>query len=460
VDVSMSELEGMQQLQQTVERLGNKVASVNSDVESQKYVQLRNTADEHETELREIDAKICGCTEQIRRVVRCPDGQRMLELAKELIEDAPWLMKTIAQWTPQQVTALRDQVGVLRLDGRDPVRFVGNFPYPPEDALISLCASLAGSRASAVSNSIKRAVGAVPVLGSQLKQQTDAAEVALGNLTLFGYFPLATADWATVLQALVRARDLAVFQQDVWNVYHLQENWPNLTFDNSSEQLQNLFECLEKACEMKHLAWKMDVSNKIALAVECRSLDAKRSLLKIRIQAIAEELVNATVVAQLSRSFSVEAQSALIRFAQIAGKAKFGKSQQPSKMTQRQRRRRQEYLDAFDKCCRFIPCWILTTSQITDYLPAECLFDIVITDESSQSDVTVLPGMLRGEQWLVVGDGKQVSPTENFVSEELMESFHASLPVTPLGNCLLPGQSFFDLCGQAFPTGRVRVVFY
>lgn len=104
---------------------------------------------------------------------------------------------------------------------------------------------------------------------------------------------------------------------------------------------------------------------------------------------------------------------------------------------------------------RFIPCWILTTGQISDYLPAECLFDLVIIDEASQSDVTVLPGMLRGKQWLIVGDGKQVSPTEAFVSEGDIDNLRAALPHCPFERSLMPGQSFFDLCAQAFPRGRV-----
>lgn len=92
---------------------------------------------------------------------------------------------------------------------------------------------------------------------------------------------------------------------------------------------------------------------------------------------------------------------------------------------------------------------------ISDYLPPECLFDLVVIDESSQSDITALPGMMRGKQWLIVGDGKQVSPTEAFVSEENIESLRATLPHSPLEDALLPGRSFFDLCAQAFPNGRV-----
>jgi hypothetical protein len=75
-------------------------------------------------------------------------------------------------------------------------------------------------------------------------------------------------------------------------------------------------------------------------------------------------------------------------------------------------------------------------------------------DEASQSDATLLPGMLRGKQWFIVGDGKQVGPTESFVTETQIESLRAALPHSPLKDSLLPGQSFFDLCAQGFPQGR------
>ena len=90
---------------------------------------------------------------------------------------------------------------------------------------------------------------------------------------------------------------------------------------------------------------------------------------------------------------------------------------------------------------RFIPCWILTTSQISDYLPPECLFDLVIIDEASRSDGTVLPGILRGRQWLVVGDGKRVSPIEAFMAEDELDKLRAALPFRQAAShlCFEPG---------------------
>ena len=95
---------------------------------------------------------------------------------------------------------------------------------------------------------------------------------------------------------------------------------------------------------------------------------------------------------------------------------------------------------------------------MSEYVPAELrLFDVVICDETSQSDSTLLPGLLRGKQWSIVGDGKQVSPTEGFVAEAVVEQLRATLAPANLPNpdLFLPGQSVMDLCAQGFPHQRL-----
>ena len=53
VDVSMSELSGMRQLQQTVERLANRICSVSSIIEEEKcrYLRVSSTIDDEEIEM-------------------------------------------------------------------------------------------------------------------------------------------------------------------------------------------------------------------------------------------------------------------------------------------------------------------------------------------------------------------------------------------------------------------------
>ena len=85
----------------------------------------------------------------------------------------------------------------------------------------------------------------------------------------------------------------------------------------------------------------------------------------------------------------------------------------------RSARYRQDLANALEGCASTIPCWIMPTWRISQCLPAHVgSFDLVVLDEASQSDIGALPALLRGAQVLVVGDGKQVSPTTAFVSEE------------------------------------------
>ncbi len=66
-----------------------------------------------------------------------------------------------------------------------------------------------------------------------------------------------------------------------------------------------------------------------------------------------------------------------------------------------------------------VPCWVLPHWRVSETLPPEIgLFDLVIVDEASQSDIWALPALLRGKKLLVVGDHKQVSPSAVGTAEE------------------------------------------
>ena len=462
VDVSMSESAGMRQLQQTVERLADRVSCIDTGIQEQQCQLIQHTIRELEAELEDIDEKLLQNAERKRKLVQSPRGQELVELSFQLFDAALWLAETIAPWTVAETNSLLDRTRSLCVPADDPTEKVSGYESPPSDGLISTVASNAGETFSRLKNVASRTVASIPFLGSvsgadvyreQLMQQ-------LANIKINGEVPETKDDWAQVLRALELDKQTHMLHEESLKKLIKRESWPREDlYDSGRERMriQNTFvELLEKAAKVKELEWACNAENEFELSAEARKIDARRSKLAPKILHLAEELVEATVITQLSRMFSPEAQSALIRFAQIAGKAKFSKSSQASKMSQRQRRHRQEYLDAFEKCVRYIPCWILTTSQISDYLPAEFgLFDLVVIDEASQSDVTAIPGMLRGKQWLIVGDGKQVSPSESFLSETQIESLRSVLPDSPLEESLLPGRSFFDLCAQAFPRGRV-----
>jgi AAA domain len=461
VDVSKSESSGMRQLQQTVERLANKVAWVNSEREFNKSLALEQTITDLESELQAIDQKLGANANEKRELAQTQQGQDLFESALELIEQAPWLMQSMTRWDASQVANLQKKVQALVFSPDDPLLWVEGFVSPPSDALISLAACKAGHAVSFLRTATKDMLAKVPFVGKRIAQHNVEIQAQLDLIRVNGAQPGPDdkKDWYLVFERLAREKAIHSFCQERLEPLFTRESWPRDVLLEHYDEMVHIrpavVPLLEKATAMKRIAENLGLTSKIDEAAEMDRLDKRRASISARIQAVAEDLVAARVVAELSKNFSADAQSALVKFAQVSGKAQFGKSSQAAKMTQRQRRKRQEYLDAFEKCVRYIPCWILTSSQISDYLPSECLFDLVVIDEASQSDVTVLPGMLRGRQWLIVGDGKQVSPTESFVAEEQIEMLKAAIPESPFEASMLPGHSFFDLCAQAFPMGRV-----
>jgi hypothetical protein len=388
----MSELAGMRQLQKTVERLANRVSGVSADVEIEKSQLLLRNINSLENERADIDTKLDAQSDRKRKVFQNPDGQKFLSDLLTILERAPWLVVSLAEWDEDDLTTFRDQLAsIISEQDKD-----GNMehmehiflgcPSPPSDELISVVAARSGVALSSIKQASKKMFASLPLLGSTFggAKVTALVEEQLGAVTIKGRAPENAEEWKKVLHVLKFEQVIARFHQEKLGGLIQREGWPEAeVYKRIGAQRQqrilntDTLEMVNQLLQLKDIAKKLDVPKEITLAVECHELDARRSLITSQIQRLAEELVDAKVVSELSRTFSAEAQSALIRFAQIAGKAKFSRSSQASKMTARQRRHRQEYLDAFDRCVRYIPTWIMTSSQISDYLPAECLFDLV-----------------------------------------------------------------------------------
>lgn len=456
VDVSRSESTGMRQLQQTVERLADRISCINTSIQSEQCSLLKKSIADLEQELRVIDLKTYQQSERKRSLMQSPAGRRTTEIAIYLLREAPWLMRTISPMTPADVERLYHRATKVFIDETNPIERISGYTTPVAGSLITGVAAMAGESFSSLKSAATRAVAGVPLLGTLTGaiQEISQLDASIGAIRFDGVEPKTRTEWKIILRAMQQEQALHAFKSDVLDPLMARDQWPrNQVFRSQGLKLRlkrSFLELLEKAVTMKSLGWTLNLGSEPEEA-----FDAHRGRITAQLQLLSKDLTEATVITKLSQTFSADAQSALIRFAQIAGKAKFSKSTQTAKLSQRQKRHRQEYLDAFERCVRFIPCWIMTSSQISDYLPPELgLFDLVIVDEASQSDVTLLPGMLRGKQWFIVGDGKQVSPTESFVSETQIDSLRAALPHSPLKDSLLPGQSFFDLCAQGFPQGR------
>lgn len=123
----------------------------------------------------------------------------------------------------------------------------------------------------------------------------------------------------------------------------------------------------------------------------------------------------------------------------------------------RAKRFRRDARRAMTKANQAVPCWIMPHWRVSESLPpALGSFDVVIVDEASQSDIWALPSLLRGKKILVVGDDKQVSPSDVGIKEkdiiQLKEQFLKDLP---FGHLLLPGSSIYDLAIVTFASDRV-----
>jgi len=124
----------------------------------------------------------------------------------------------------------------------------------------------------------------------------------------------------------------------------------------------------------------------------------------------------------------------------------------------RSARHQQDARFAMAEAFSAVPCWIMPTAKVSEVMPSELeLFDLVIVDEASQSDLAALPALIRGKKILIVGDDKQVSPS-NFVQEDLIlqqrRTLLANQPFAPL---MAPDRSIYDLFSGVLPNSSIML---
>jgi len=125
----------------------------------------------------------------------------------------------------------------------------------------------------------------------------------------------------------------------------------------------------------------------------------------------------------------------------------------------RAKRFRQDAQKAMSNAYAATPCWIMAHWRVSESLPAELgLFDLLIIDEASQSDVWALPAIARAKKILVVGDDKQVSPSDVGIKEtDILSLRKRFLSGLPYGENLLPGTSIYDLGSTMFAADVIRL---
>src|SRR5215471_8607266 len=122
-------------------------------------------------------------------------------------------------------------------------------------------------------------------------------------------------------------------------------------------------------------------------------------------------------------------------------------------------RYRRDAREAMVDAASAVPCWIMSHAKVSESMPAEIgAFDLVIVDESSQSNLWALPAILRGAKILVVGDDKQVSPDGGFISSERIQSLRQRfLDDQPYQAEMTPEKSLYDLAARVFSAHAVML---
>ncbi len=76
-----------------------------------------------------------------------------------------------------------------------------------------------------------------------------------------------------------------------------------------------------------------------------------------------------------------------------------------------------------ENCKGVIPVWIMPLNKVIENIKLENdLFDVVIVDESSQSDISAITALLRGKRAVIVGDECQISPEAIGKDNEMVEN--------------------------------------
>lgn len=100
-----------------------------------------------------------------------------------------------------------------------------------------------------------------------------------------------------------------------------------------------------------------------------------------------------------------------------------------------------------EKCRRMMPVWIMPLNKVIEnFKYSNDMFDVIIFDESSQSDVFSICALMRAKKAVIVGDDKQISPESVGVDQVSVKALIRRY----LGN--IPESQWFDLQTSLYDT--------
>lgn len=191
------------------------------------------------------------------------------------------------------------------------------------------------------------------------------------------------------------------------------------------------------------LQWKQELDRRATVSIPALQgslAKINRELLEIAAQIIERE----TWASQRDRT-DLEAQQALMGYAMTKRKLGRGTGKRAPEMIRKAR-------ELLAIARRAVPVWIMPLHQVYEsFSPHAGLFDVVIIDEASQSNVGALAALYLGKECVVVGDKEQVTPDAiGLRLDEVSKLINTELQGIPNSH-LYDGQtSIYDLAETAF----------
>lgn len=187
---------------------------------------------------------------------------------------------------------------------------------------------------------------------------------------------------------------------------------------------------------------------------EFRRLTRVRGELEQDLARAYRDLVVRSTWLQLARNTSPSTRAALQAY--LNAIQRIGKG-----TGKRAARYRQDAREAAAEAHAAVPCWIMPHYRVSETLPARMgMFDLVVIDEASQSDLSALPAIFRGCKLLIVGDDRQVAPEAIGMEEERIKALmqrHLADQVPLYRAQMSADRSIYDLAKVVFARSGVML---
>ncbi len=269
---------------------------------------------------------------------------------------------------------------------------------------------------------------------------------ALGHLQLSGW-----------LQQLVAMRESF---PDWVRIHQLKEGLPSLAEQLLVDQLMN--SGLVAELWVPVYRWNLVRSQLSRISEDVPEIQGLRASEQVarrerfhRVEDHVRELDRAEVIARIHRTaeelpdgISRGPRSEFTEMGLICNEAMKQKRHRPL---------RHLFQDAGNALRGLKPCWMMSPSTVAALVPREAIeqFDLVIVDEASQMAPERAFGVIsRAKQCVVVGDPKQLPPTDLFQRKTSSEDAEQSVEVDTEA---LDEESILDLCTKSFhPVRRLK----